>query len=57
MCPRTKILYGHEAQGARFPEKITLNDHYTDRIAIFTPLGTVTGDAVCVTAQGAACET
>lgn len=28
-----------------------------DRTAIFTQLGAVTGDAVCVTARGTACET
>lgn len=38
-------------------KKITLNDHYMDRMAIFTQLGAVIGDAVCVTARGTACET
>lgn len=36
--------------------KITLNDYYMDRSAIFTLPGAVTGDAVCVTAGGTACE-
>lgn len=58
-CPRKKILSPHngrEAQGVQFPE-ITLNDQYMVRSAIFTQLGAVAGDAVCVTARGTVCET
>ncbi len=45
LCMRKKILYGCEAQGVRFPEKFTLD-------VIFTQLGALTGDGVCVTAWG-----